>query len=164
MVPDDVPAEIRARVSHHASPRSSPWILGLLVTALVLAGCGGSSGHGTTAKQTTAKQLTIPAYAGFPAVTVPITKGTPARCRLAAKGFTRDAVGFLAPRPATPPDQYFLSAHSAFIDFEAHRCDVAYLRGPLSRRLTATQRRRLVGRFTFLGEFARKLSPKAPRK
>jgi hypothetical protein len=131
-----------------------------LATALVLAGCGGSSDHGKTVK----KQLTIPAYASFPAVTVPIRKGTPARCRLDARGFTRDAVAFLAPRPATPPDVYFLGARNAFIDFEAHRCDIAYLRGPLSRRLTATQRRRLVGHFTFLGEIGRELSPKAPQK
>lgn len=130
-----------------------------LVTALLLAGCGGSSGHGKTVKQ-----LTIPAYASFPAITVPITRGTPARCRLDAKGFTRDAVAFLAPSPATPPDVYFLGARTAFIDFEAHRCGLAYLRGPLSRRLTATQRRRLVGRFTFLGEIGRELSPKALRK
>ena len=134
-------------------------LLVCLVTALVLAGCGGSSDHGKTVKQ-----LTIPAYASFPAVTVPITKGTPARCRLDAKGFTRDAVGFLAPSPATPPDVYFIGARTAFIDFEAHRCDISYLREPLSRRLTATQRQRLVGHFTFLGEIGRELSPKAPRK
>ena len=127
--------------------------------ALALTGCGGSSGHGKTAKQ-----LTIPAYASFPAITVPIKRGTPARCRLDAKGFTRDAVAFLAPSPATPPDVYFLGARTAFVDFEAHRCDLAYLRGPLSRRLTATQRRRIVGRFTFLGETGRKLIPNAPRK
>jgi hypothetical protein len=131
------------------------------IAAVVLAGCGGSSDHDQTAKR---KQLTIPGYASFPPVTVPITKGSPARCRLDAKGFTRDAVAFLAPSPATPPDVYFLGARTAFIDFEAHRCDVGYLRGPLSRRLTATQRRRLVGRFTFLGETGRELSPKAPRK
>jgi hypothetical protein len=130
-----------------------------LVTALVLAGCGGSSDDGKTAKQ-----LTIPGYASFPAVTVAVTKGTPARCRLDAKGFTRDAVAFLAPSPATPPDVYFLGARTAFVDFEAHRCDLAYIRRPLSRRLTATQRRRVIGRFTFLGEVGRKLSPKAPRK
>jgi hypothetical protein len=88
---------------------------------------------------------------------VPITKGTPARCRLDAKGFTRDAVAFLAPSPATPPDVYFLGARTAFVDFEAHRCDLAYIRGPLSRRLTAAQLRRLVGRFTFLGETGPKL-------
>jgi hypothetical protein len=130
-----------------------------LVTVPVLAGCGGSSDHGKTVKQ-----LTIPAYASFPAVTVPITKGTPARCRLDAKGFTRDAVAFLAPRPATPPDVYFLGARTAFIDFEAHRCAVTYLRRPVSRRLTAAQRRRLIGRFTFLGDMGPELSPNAPRK
>ena len=92
----------------------------------------------------------------FP-ITVPITNGTPARCRLDAKGFTRDAVAFLAPSPATPPDVYFLGARTAFVDFEAHRCDLEYIRGPLSRRLTAAQLRRLVGRFTFLGETGPKL-------
>ncbi len=141
-----------SRTAHHG-------FLVWLVTALVLAGCGGSSDDGKTVKQ-----LTVPAYASFPAVTVPITNGTPARCRLDAKGFTRDAVAFLAPSPATPPDVYFIGARTAFVDFEAHRCEIAYLRGPLSRRLTATQRRRLVGRFTFLGEIGRELSPKAPRK
>jgi hypothetical protein len=132
-------------------------VLPCLGTALLLAGCGGSSGHDKTAKQ-----LTVPGYASFPAITVPITNGTPARCRLDAKGFTRDAVAFLAPSPATPPDVYFLGARTAFVDFEAHRCDLAYLRGPLSRRLTAAQLRRLLGRFTFLGETGRKLSPRAP--
>jgi hypothetical protein len=144
---------------------SSPRVgfLVLLVIALVLAGCGGSSDH-DNGQDKTAKQLTIPGYASFPAVTVPIRKGTPARCRLDAQGFTHNAVRFVAPNPPTPPDVYFLGARNAFIDFEARRCDVAYLRGPLSRRLTPTQRRRLVGRFTFLGETGRKLGPTAPRK
>src|SRR3954453_21926052 len=126
----------------------------------VLAGCGGSSDDGKTAK----KQLTIPGYASFPAVTVPITKGSPARCRLDAKGITHNAVRFLAPSPTSLNDVYFLGARNTFVDFKAHRCDLAYLRGPLSRRLTAKQRRRLVARFTFLGETGRKLSPRAPRK
>ena len=130
-----------------------------LITALVLAGCGGSSGQGKTVKQ-----LTFPAYAGFPATTVPITTGTPARCRRDANGFTHDAVGFLGPSATQEVDVYFMGARTAFIDFEAHRCDVADLRGALSRRLTATQRRRLVGRFTFLGKFGRELSPKARQK
>jgi len=127
-----------------------------MVTALVLAGCGGSA---SSDHDKTTKELTIPAYASFPAVTVPITNGSPARCRLDAKGFTRDAVAFLAPSPATPPDVYFEGARTAFIDFEAHRCDLSYIRRPLSRRLTATQQRRVVGDFTFLGETGRKLRP-----
>lgn len=126
-----------------------------LVTVLVLPGCGGSSDNGATAKQ-----LTVPAYASFPAQTIPITDGTPARCRLDARGLTRDAVAFLRPSPATPPDVYFLGARTAFIDFEAHSCDIAYLRGPLSRRLTAKQRRTIVDRFTFLGETGRELAPR----
>jgi hypothetical protein len=131
------------------------------IAALVLAGCGGSSDHDKTAKR---KQLTIPGYASFPAVTVPITKGSPARCRLDAKGITHNAVRFLAPSPTSLNDVYFIGARNAFADFEAHRCDISYLRGPLSRRLTAKQRRRLVGHFTFFGDVGRDLSPKAPRK
>jgi hypothetical protein len=131
-----------------------------LVAVLLLAGCGGSSDEGKTVK----KQLTIPGYANVPAVTVPITKGSPARCRLDAKGITHNAVRFLAPSPTSLNDVYFLGARNTFVDFKAHRCDLAYLRGPLSRRLTAKQRRRLVARFTFLGETGRKLSSKAPRK
>ena len=140
---------------------------------LSLASCGGDTTT-TTAQQTTTttssghgkavKQLTVPAYAGYPAITVPITRGTPARCRLDAKAFTRDAVAFLAPSPPTPPDVYFLNARTSFVDFEAHRCAVTYLRRALSRRLTATQRRRVVGHFTFLGEIGRELTPKTPRK
>jgi hypothetical protein len=114
---------------------------------LPVAGCGGGA---TTSSTSPVKQLTISGYGSFPAETVPITRGTPARCRLDAKGFTHNAVAFLAPSPPTPPDVYFLGARTAFIDFEAHRCALTYIRRPLSRRLTATQRRRLVGRFTFL--------------
>jgi hypothetical protein len=144
--------------------RAARWIPGLAVTVLVLAGCGGSSDQGKTDQGKTVKQLTIPAYASFPAVTVPITKGSPARCRLDAKGITHNAVRFLGPSPTSLNDVYFIGARNAFVDFKAHRCDIAYLRGPLSRRLTAKQRRRLVGRFTFLGQTGRELSPKAPRK
>jgi hypothetical protein len=126
----------------------------------VLAGCGGSSDDGKTVK----KELTVPGYASFPPVTVPITKGSPARCRLDAKGITHNAVRFLGPSPTSLNDVYYLGARNTFVDFKAHRCDLAYLRGPLSRRLSAEQRRRLVGHFTFLGEAGRKLSPKAPRK
>jgi hypothetical protein len=150
-------------------------VVALLACAapLSLASCGGAT-TATTMQQTTTttssghgkavRQLTIPGYAGYPAITVPIASGTPARCRLGAKAFTRDAVAFLAPSPPTPPDVYFLNARTAFVDFEAHRCGVTYLRRALSRRLTATQRRRVVGRFTFLGEIGRELTPKAPRK
>jgi hypothetical protein len=74
------------------------------------------------------------------------------------KAFTRDAVAFLAPSPPTPPDVYFLNARTTFVDFEAHRCGLTYLRRALSRRLTATQRRRVVGHFTFLGEIGRELT------
>jgi hypothetical protein len=131
--------------------------------ALSLASCGGGAATTTATSPDhgeAEKQLTVPAYAGYPAVTVPIKRGTPARCRLDAKAFTRDAVAFLAPSPPTPPDVYFLNARTTFVDSEAHRCGVTYLRRALSRRLTATQQRRVLGRFTFLGETARELAPK----
>jgi hypothetical protein len=137
------------------------------VVPLSLASCGGDTTRTTLEETTTTtssghskavKQLTVPAYAGYPAITVPITRGTPARCRLDAKAFTRDAVAFLAPSPPTPPDVYFLNARTTFVDFEAHRCGLTYLRRALSRRLTATQRRRVVGHFTFLGEIGRELT------
>jgi hypothetical protein len=130
----------------------------------LLAGCGGSSDHGKTDQGKTVKQMTVPAYSGVPAVTVPVTKGSPARCRLDAKGITHNAVRFLAPSPTSLNDVYFLGARNTFVDFKAHRCDLAYLRGPLTRRLTADQLRRLIGHFTFLGETAHKLRPNAPRK
>jgi hypothetical protein len=139
----------------HAAPRG--FLVGL-VAALVLAGCGGGSSSSEDGK-TVKKQLTVPGYASFPAVTVPITRGSPARCRLDAKGVTHNAVRFLAPSPTSLNDVYFLGARNTFVDFEAHRCDLAYLRRPLTHRLTAAQRRRLVKRFTFLGETGRKLSP-----
>jgi len=159
------------------SPRVTQIRVGVALFACVaplsLASCGGSTTT-TTMQQTTTttssdhgeatKQLTVPAYAGYPAITVAMTRGTPAECRLDTKAFARDAVAFLAPSPPTPPDVYFLNARTAFVDFEAHRCGITYLRRALSRRLTATQRRRVVGHFTFLGETARELTPKAPRK
>jgi hypothetical protein len=158
--------------------RSTPWALDhrrLVVgfwVVLALAGCGGGTAT-TTVQQTTttpssghgkaAKQVTFPAYAGFPATTETITSGTPARCRLDAKGFTHNAVRFLTPS-TSPVDVYLIGARTAFLDFVAHRCGVTYLREPLSRRLTATQRRRLVEGFTFMGKLGHELSPKAPRK
>jgi hypothetical protein len=154
-----------------AGPRARRFVCAGLFACVVplgLAGCGGGTAM-TTGQQTTTttsghgeaeKQLTVPAYAGYPAVTVPIKNGTPARCRLDAKAFARDAVAFLAPSPPTPPDVYFLNARTTFVDSEAHRCGVTYLRGALSRRLTAAQQRRVLGRFTFLGATARELAPK----
>jgi hypothetical protein len=108
------------------------------------------------------KRLTIPAYGTYPPMTITVTEGTPALCRRDAEAFTRSAVSFLAPS-ATPADQYFVSARLQFIDFKAHRCDVAILRKALSRRLTVRQRRVLVARLGFLGEVGPQLSRKAPQ-
>src|SRR3954463_1066238 len=84
----------------------------------VLAGCGGSSDDGKTAK----KQLTIPGYASFPAVTVPITKGSPARCRLDAKWITHNAVSFLAPSPTSLIFVYFRDARNPLFYSKRRLC------------------------------------------
>ena len=67
-------------------------------------------------------------------------------------------MSFLAPFPSNS-DVYLELAHLQFLEFKAHRCDVAILRKALSRRATAKQRR-IVERpaFTFLGETGRELT------
>ena len=130
---------------------SAAWLL----SALLLGGCGGSSsGHGNAEKQ-----ITVPAYSGYPAITVPLTTGSPAQCRREAQVFSRAAVSFLAPFPSDS-DTYLELAHLQFLEFKAHRCDVAILRKALSRRATAKQRRVIVarGEFGFLGEIGRELT------
>jgi hypothetical protein len=120
----------------------------------VLGGCGGSSGDGNAEKQ-----ITVPAYSGFPAIVLPVTTGTPAQCRREAQVFSGAAVSFLAPFPSDS-DVYLELAHLQFLEFKAHRCDVAILRKALSRRATAKQRRVIVARveFSFLGETGRELA------
>ncbi len=133
------------------SRSSAAWLL----AALVLGGCGGSSGHGEAEKQ-----LTVPAYAGYPPTTIPVKAGTPAVCRHDAQAFTRAAVSFLG--TFFDADEFFFRARLQFTAFKAHLCDVDILRKALSRRLTAKQRRALVARLGFLGEIGRELT-KAPR-
>jgi hypothetical protein len=130
---------------------SAAWLL----SALLLGGCSGPSSGDDNAE----KQITVPAYSGFPAIVIPVTSGTPAQCRREAEVFSRAAVSFLAPFPSNS-DVYLELAHLQFLEFKAHRCDVAILRKALSRRATAKQRRIIVGRpaFTFLGETARELT------
>ena len=115
-----------------------------LLAILVLAGCGGSSRHAKAEKQ-----VTVPAYGTYGAVTEAVTTGTPALCRREAQAFTRDGVSFLVPS-ATPADDYFIGARTQFFDFEAHRCDAQFLRKALSRRLNVNQRRTLFERLPFL--------------
>jgi hypothetical protein len=133
------------------SRSSAAWLL----SALLLGGCGGSSSSGGNAE----KQITVPAYSGFPAIVIPVTSGTPAQCRREARVFSRAAVSFLAPFPSNS-DVYLELAHLQFLEFEAHRCDVTILRKALSRRATAKQRRIIVGSpaFSFLGETGRELT------
>jgi hypothetical protein len=125
------------------------------LSALLLGGCGGSSsGHGDAEKQ-----ITVPSYNGYPAITIPVTSGTPAQCRREAQVFSRAAVAFLAPFPSDS-DTHLVLARLQFLEFKAHRCDVAILRTAFSRRATAKQRRAIVGRieFAFLGETGRELT------
>ena len=119
--------------------------------ALILAGCGGSSDHKT------GKVLTVPAYGGFRETTIGVTTGSPEYCRRDARAFARDAVRFLRPFPSDA-DQWRVVARLQFIDFEAHRCDVAILREEFARRLTPKQRRTVVEGFSFLGKTGRELT------
>jgi hypothetical protein len=117
----------------------------------VLAGCGGSPDGDA------AKALTVPAYGPFPAMTVPVTKGTAAECRAEAESFSRAAESFLRPFPSDA-DNYRVLARVQFTAFEAHQCDTAVLRQALSRRLTARQLRVVLSFFGFMGETGRELA------
>lgn len=123
-----------------------------VLAALLLGGCGGSD-HGDS--QT---HITVPAYNGYPAITIPVKSGTPAQCRHEAQAFSREAVEFLAPFPSDS-DTHLVIARLQFFEFKAHRCDLAILRSSFSERATRKQRRTIVGRieFMFLGDIGRHL-------
>lgn len=126
----------------------------VFVSAVALAGCGGSSKQPSAAKQQ--KHVTFPAYGSFHATTVQVTTGSAALCRGDAEAFARDAVTFLKPS-ATPADEYFVSMRTQFVDFVAHSCDPSFLRAELSRRLSPSERQALIARLPFLGATAREL-------
>ena len=125
-----------------------------LLAAVVLGGCGGSSSESGDAAQ----HITAPSYNGYPAISIPVKTGTPTRCRHEAQAFSREAVAFLAPFPSDS-DTHLVIARLQFLEFKAHRCDLAILRTAFSRRATPKQRRAVVGRieFAFLGETGPKL-------
>jgi hypothetical protein len=122
-----------------------------LVALVGIGGCGGS-GHGQAVKQ-----LTVPAYGGFPSTTIAVAAGTPAYCRRDAEAFARDAVSFRKPFPSDA-DQYRVMARLQFVDFNAHLCDVTALRKALLRGLTAKQVRALIPQLSFLGATGRELT------
>jgi hypothetical protein len=127
----------------------------LLVAALAVGGCGGSSG------QRQEKQITVAAYGPFPAETIPVTEGTPERCRREAEGFSRAAVAYLRPFPSDA-DNYVVIARLQFFEFRAQRCDIAILRNALARRSTLKQRRAIVAGLGFLDDEARRAFTTAP--
>ena len=127
-----------------------------LVCAVLVGGCGGSSSDRGGAE----KQITVPAYNFYPAITIPVRSATPARCRRDAEAFSREAVAFLAPFPSDS-DTHLVIARVQFLDFKAHRCDLAILRREFSRQATPGQQRQaIVGRseFSFLEETGRELT------
>jgi hypothetical protein len=130
---------------------SAAALLASLLAAVVLSGCGGSDGDGHVQKA-----LTIPRYGPFPAMTVPVTPGTPATCRAEADAFSRAARAFLRPFPSDA-DNYRVLARVQFIAFKAHLCNTAILRKALERRLTERQLRVVLGFFGFMGETGREL-------
>ena len=123
--------------------------------ALLLGGCGGSS----SGPDATEKQITVPAYSRYPAITIPVRSATPARCRREAEAFSREAVAFLAPFPSDS-DTHWVIARVQFLEFKAHRCDHAILRKEFSRQATREQRQAIVARheFSFLEETGRELT------
>ena len=126
----------------------------MLLAVVVLAGCGDSDGDDKE------KQLTVPDYGPFPAMTVPVTQGTPEQCRAEADAFSRAAEGFLRPFPSDA-DNYRVLARVQFVAFKAHSCDTAILREAVARRLTARQLREVLRFFGFMGETARELLPRS---
>ena len=125
----------------------------VVLSLLLLAGCGGSSGGDA---QT---QVTAPAYNGYPAITIPVTTGSTARCRHEADAFSREAVKFLVPYPSDS-DTHLVIARVQFIAFKAHQCDTDLLRQAVARRLSAKQVREVLRFFGFMGETARELQPR----
>ena len=101
--------------------------------------------------------MTVPRYGPFPAMTVPVTRGTPATCRAEAEAFSRAAAAFLRPFPSDA-DNYRVLARVQFTAFEAHQCDTAVLREALARRLTAEQLRVVLSFFGFMGGTGRELA------
>jgi hypothetical protein len=125
----------------------------VLLSVLVLAGCGGSKGDDQAQKQ-----LTVPAYGPFPAMTVPVAQGTPEECRAEADAFSRAAEAFLRPYPSDA-DNYRVLARVQFSAFQAHRCEMSILRQAVARRLTPKQVREVLRFFGFMGETAQTLLP-----
>lgn len=124
----------------------------VLSSVLLLAGCGGSSSKDE-------KEVVAPAYNGYPAITIPVETGSPARCRHEAEAFSREAVKFLAPFPSDS-DTHLVIARVQFLEFKAHRCDLDMLRTTFARYATPRQRQTIVDRieFTFLGDAASEIA------
>jgi hypothetical protein len=101
--------------------------------------------------------LTIPGYSHYPAMTIPVKRGTPAQCRAEADAFSRHAKSFLLPYPSDT-DIYLVLARVQFNAFVAHRCDTGTLRRAVSRRLTAKQLRNVLAFFGFMGDVGRELA------
>lgn len=136
-----------------AFPRVRVSLAVVLLSMLVLAGCGGSNGDDQAQKQ-----LTVPAYGPFPAMTVPVAQGSPEECRAEAEAFSRAAEAFLRPYPSDA-DNYRVLARVQFTAFQAHRCEASVLREAVARRLTTKQVREVLRFFGFMGETAQALLP-----
>jgi hypothetical protein len=110
----------------------------VLVPALALCGCGGSSPGARTAAQ-----VSLPAYGSFPATTIAGSPASARVCRANAQVFARDAVDFLAhfgPAAAYPADLNLVIVREDLGRLETHGCDPRALGDALARTLTPSQR------------------------
>jgi hypothetical protein len=125
--------------------------------AASLLGALALAGGGFTDDAKADKGLTVPKYNQFPALTIPVKKGTAAQCRTEADSFSRAAKAFLRPYPSDT-DIYRVLARVQFTAFMAHRCHTSVLRTALSRQLTVKQLREVLRFFGFMGEVGRQLA------
>jgi hypothetical protein len=107
------------------------------VSAVALAGCGGSQQRPAGAR------TTVPAYGSFPADTISVDAADPAApaCGVDARAFAVSSRRFVTQVPA---DTYYMVMREELADFRARRCDPTRLGRELRRGLTRRQRAALV--------------------
>jgi hypothetical protein len=116
---------------------------GAAIAAAALLACGCGSSHRAGAGQTTVR------YGIYPGNTasVPATKPRSGACRHDAVAFARGAASYLdhyGALSASPADPYYMLLRGQLADFGARRCDPELLGSALERRLSSSERRKLL--------------------